>query len=439
VTHRSIKVKLHGWFPYLYVKAPEGWIDSSAHHDCIRLAMREGLALELEENKPLQKLLFKERFQEPIISMELVVGTDIMGFHPSNEGQLFLKQSIVSPLFITPLRNCWEGGHHIRVGERGIPEVRPGSTPTFNSNLDPVLQFMVDKGVSGCQWCRVCLDEEGCAQDSHCDYEIQCEVSKLQVLSLEERSDLGPLRILSFDLEAAGRRGVFPDPMVDPVIQISIHFEPKRDPILLSFKECSPIEGAHVFCFEKEDELLLAFRDIVVHFDADILTGYNICNFDMEYLQKRAVALEIGTEFALMTRMRKVKMTVQELFFQSAQVLLHFPPRLFFSRYSYDAAGGQTEEQPRLCARKGCFGRISLDVEQLQAGRVQAGCRLQDLSRGSHDEGGSPFHGDYPKVAERYVLFSLPSTVALSFGRQARRVGRNWESIASRTPSCPSP
>jgi len=331
VTHRSIKVKLHGWFPYLYVKAPEGWIDSSAHHDCIRLAMREGLALELEENKPLQKLLFKERFQEPIISMELVVGTDIMGFHPSNEGQLFLKQSIVSPLFITPLRNCWEGGHHIRVGERGIPEVRPGSTPTFNSNLDPVLQFMVDKGVSGCQWCRVCLDEEGCAQDSHCDYEIQCEVSKLQVLSLEERSDLGPLRILSFDLEAAGRRGVFPDPMVDPVIQISIHFEPKRDPILLSFKECSPIEGAHVFCFEKEDELLLAFRDIVVHFDADILTGYNICNFDMEYLQKRAVALEIGTEFALMTRMRKVKMTVQELFFQSAQVLLHFPPRLFFS------------------------------------------------------------------------------------------------------------
>jgi DNA polymerase delta subunit 1 len=36
-----------------------------------------------------------------------------------------------------------------------------------------------------------------------------------------EWSDMAPLRILSFDIECAGRKGVFPEANVDPVIQIA--------------------------------------------------------------------------------------------------------------------------------------------------------------------------------------------------------------------------
>lgn len=32
---------------------------------------------------------------------------------------------------------------------------------------------------------------------------------------------MAPLRILSFDIECAGRKGIFPEPNVDPVIQIA--------------------------------------------------------------------------------------------------------------------------------------------------------------------------------------------------------------------------
>jgi DNA polymerase delta subunit 1 len=32
---------------------------------------------------------------------------------------------------------------------------------------------------------------------------------------------VAPLRILSFDIECAGRKGVFPEPKIDPVIQIA--------------------------------------------------------------------------------------------------------------------------------------------------------------------------------------------------------------------------
>lgn len=34
-------------------------------------------------------------------------------------------------------------------------------------------------------------------------------------------SKIAPLRILSFDIECAGRKGIFPEPQIDPVIQIA--------------------------------------------------------------------------------------------------------------------------------------------------------------------------------------------------------------------------
>lgn len=36
-----------------------------------------------------------------------------------------------------------------------------------------------------------------------------------------EWSQIAPLRILSFDIECAGRKGIFPEAEVDPVIQIA--------------------------------------------------------------------------------------------------------------------------------------------------------------------------------------------------------------------------
>lgn len=36
-----------------------------------------------------------------------------------------------------------------------------------------------------------------------------------------EWSKMAPLRILSFDIECAGRKGIFPEPDKDPVIQIA--------------------------------------------------------------------------------------------------------------------------------------------------------------------------------------------------------------------------
>ena len=49
-----------------------------------------------------------------------------------------------------------------------------------------------------------------------------------------EWAKIPPLRILSFDIECAGRKGVFPDASIDPVIQIA-NMVTRQGPCLFSY------------------------------------------------------------------------------------------------------------------------------------------------------------------------------------------------------------
>ena len=54
--------------------------------------------------------------------------------------------------------------------------------------------------------------------------QIEVDVSWEDFISHEpegEWSTIAPIRILSFDIECAGRKGIFPEPDKDPVIQIA--------------------------------------------------------------------------------------------------------------------------------------------------------------------------------------------------------------------------
>ena len=46
-------------------------------------------------------------------------------------------------------------------------------------------------------------------------------------------------------------------------------------------------------CFKTEEELLLAWERLVFVCDPDIITGYNIINFDLPYILNRAKHLKM--------------------------------------------------------------------------------------------------------------------------------------------------
>jgi len=64
--------------------------------------------------------------------------------------------------------------------------------------------------------------KNGSERISNC--QIECAISYRDIVSHppeEEWAKIAPLRVLSFDIECAGRPGVFPEASVDPVIQIA--------------------------------------------------------------------------------------------------------------------------------------------------------------------------------------------------------------------------
>lgn len=120
-------------------------------------------------------------------------------------------------------------------------------------------------------------------------------------------ADIAPLRVFSFDIECAGRKGVFPEASQDPVIQIAsiMTVQGESQPRVRSvftLRSCAPIVGAEVQSFDSEQEMLMAWINFFQLADPDIVIGYNICNFDFGYLLDRASTLKLS-RFPFMGRL----------------------------------------------------------------------------------------------------------------------------------------
>ena len=276
--------------------------------------------------------------EDPVLSVEVLPRdmTNLYGYQ-GGRTMCLMKVTMRTSGLVNLLRDLLEESlglecvhHQARVVERD------GGTRTFNSNVDVVLQFLCDQRAAGCQWVTLCDASPRKSlrlQQGHEDCkEVDVPLAGLRWHSVEEMPGVGPIRVLSFDLEAAGRRGVFPQPTQDPVIQIACQFTlgdhlELQPPVLLCFlcpkkgdRSSFLIDDADVLCFDTEEELLLAFAEVVRAFDADVLTGYNIVNFDLEYLYLRARRLDVGDAFnRRMSRLTTVPLSVREHFFQSAQ------------------------------------------------------------------------------------------------------------------------
>jgi len=353
----SVCIFAEGWQPYLYIQAPRGWKDG--YNEVLRELIEEKLQSRLQlrfgkaQQKPNRgyKKTYGQREVSSIFAITTVKRKSIFGYSPGGPSE-FLKIEVANPFLVRSLLDVFDGYEIFSDMDRKIkegfmpgvcllvdhysdmPKLVDGKTKTFNSNLDSVIQFMADVGLFGCQWCEIVNEKkpEGCGEKkSLCHHEKKIHIKDLIIMSIDEYNDLGPLRVLSFDIEAAGRKGVFPDASIDPVIQIALHFHvigsdasSSLQPILLSLKSCDSIEGASVICFENELEMLNCFTDLVTTFDADVITGYNICNFDFPYLLKRVETLSQGNDFQqqqfkAMSRLEGCLMFIRETVFQSAQ------------------------------------------------------------------------------------------------------------------------
>jgi len=132
---------------------------------------------------------------------------------------------------------------------------------------------------------------------------------------------IAPLRIMSFDIECAGRKGIFPEAQIDPVIQIAamVTRQGESKPFVrnvFTLNTCAHIVGSQVLEYKDERSLLRDWRKFVEKVDPDMMIGYNIANFDLPYLMDRAKALKI-IDFPFLGKLKDVKTEVRDTHFSS--------------------------------------------------------------------------------------------------------------------------
>jgi DNA polymerase delta subunit 1 len=291
---------------YLYIAAPV----SFAQSDC----------------KPFQTFLEQtlSHHQAAIHSVEIVLRENLFGFQ-GNQRCAYIKITVTDPKLINKLRSTIENSN---ANYKGLWKNVEGGVMTFDS-IQYVLRFMIDTGISGMSWVEVPSQQYTVMpqreRQSNCQIEAFVNYKNLIAHPNDgEWAKMAPLRILSFDIECAGRRGIFPEPNQDPVIQIAnvVTRYGESKPFIRNvfvLDTCSLIVNTQILSFAAEERMLMAWRDFVEEADPDVIIGYNIANFDFPYLLDRAKHLKL-TKFPYWTRLKTVQSHSRDTNFSSKQM-----------------------------------------------------------------------------------------------------------------------
>ena len=190
---------VHGFEPYFYASVPENFGEA----DCAAFKRR------------LNEEVSAARKNAPgvhVVDVGLERKQSLMHYSDVKD-RLFAKITMGLPNMVSAARGILEKGF-------SVPGVRDGAFttyPTFESNIVYALRFMVDCAVVGGNWIEFPVNSYTvrAKKASHCQIEVDIMYDKLISHPAEgEYSKLAPFRILSVDIECAGRKGHFPDAQI---------------------------------------------------------------------------------------------------------------------------------------------------------------------------------------------------------------------------------
>ncbi|BES99407.1 DNA polymerase [Nesidiocoris tenuis] len=311
----SVCCHVHGFTPYFYATAPKNFKSSDLHD--FQLALNKSILEDLRSNR--------EQISEAVVMVELVMKQSIYGYGGDSNRQ-FLKIYVALPRLIAAGKRLLEKSNVFDAYPNHIYSI-------FEANIDFDIRFMVDCGITGCNWIelppttwtRRAQSGNTPRKTSRCQIEVDVAYNKL--ISHEPEGDwakVAPFRILSFDIECAGRKGVFPEPQHDPVIQIAnmVVRQGQHEPFIrniFTLKSCAPIVGIQVISSDRESDMLEKWAEFVREVDPDLFTGYNINNFDFPYLINRANHLKCQ-HFTFLGRITNIKSVIRDSVIQSKQM-----------------------------------------------------------------------------------------------------------------------
>jgi DNA polymerase delta subunit 1 len=192
------------------------------------------------------------------------------------------------------MRNCvWSLENAQKRGGDWLQDLSAFSRlKVYEANIDPVLRFMHLTNIPSTGW----VDP---GPNCEPDYAAACDVNLFSPnwrnVKPVARDDIAPLRVASFDIECYSSTGEFPNASIpgDVCFQIGItSHQFGRDGTRTRKCLClQETDAPDCESFKTERALMERFASYLRELDPDILTGWNIFGFDLEYLQIRTAML----------------------------------------------------------------------------------------------------------------------------------------------------
>ena len=296
----SICVEIKEYTPFFYVKIPDlfqkKWNDFKT--DQVRLFLRNKLY----------------KLKDSLIKVSLVKKKDIDGFTDEEEFH-FLK-------IIVKSEKAFNRCKYILCPGKGRPKVNIANISEkdidfklYEANIEPFIRLCHIQNVKLSGWCEIETFKQ--EDNSRCQIDISCKWKNINPIEIKNPAKI---YILSFDIESYSERGkqaqknIFPDPKLenDIITQIgsTLHIYGTKIKKEYCFTVNSPTdkyveeqEGIITVVCDSEKDLIQKWIKFIRALDPDIITGYNINNFDWEYIYQRAKLLEIDTSLEYLTRL----------------------------------------------------------------------------------------------------------------------------------------
>lgn len=152
-------------------------------------------------------------------------------------------------------------------------------------------RFMADFGLKGMGWCEV----EG--------KPVKTDTVKVRTIHADKITSIEPvenmrLNYLALDIETVGKENEFLEPGAAEIIMVSLTFSPnwkEKEKVVLMSK---PTRIPGVIGTENEKAMLEKLLAIIHDYDPDIISGYNINNFDLPHLIERMKFYNIKPDFS---------------------------------------------------------------------------------------------------------------------------------------------
>ncbi len=167
----------------------------------------------------------------------------------------------------------------------------------YEGDVDFVIRFLIDNKIQPSNWLKinkgtyhVIIKEE--LKKTRCSIEIWVEYNNVNNHTIRD-IPIPDLIHLTFDIECKTNGSRFPDPLRDPIVQISCLLRRQKKSneyqiFVFSVGYIPPIDDTIIFWYKRESDMLQGIRDFILIVDPDVIYTYNGDYFDWPYLIARA-------------------------------------------------------------------------------------------------------------------------------------------------------